>query len=284
MKKLPGYKNEKELTLEEKEKIIKYYYDNPNVKVKEIGQHFKLTKRAMGKLFKEFNISSRRKNRYTLNEHFFDSIDNELKAYLLGYLFADGFVGDEEYNNIVFSQKKDDMEAVELFKESIEYTGELRIFEPGKASFKNSQDHVVVNFSSEHMANKLRNYGLLKKESYKSLPKIDNNLLRHFVRGFFDGDGSITLTKSHYKDKVYYSGALDIIVNKNLVDFFLNLFSDIHFTIDQSKTDYMVYLKCRSKKGVKFFYDYFYKDSKYFLSRKKRKFDEIIGRINGEIQ
>lgn len=284
MKKLHGYKNEKELTLEEKEKIIKYYYDNPNVKVKEIGQHFKLTKRAMGKLFKEFNISSRRKNRYTLNEHFFDSIDNELKAYLLGYLFADGFVGDEEYNNIVFSQKKDDMEAVELFKESIEYTGELRIFEPGKASFKNSQDHVVVNFSSEHMANKLRNYGLLKKESYKSLPKIDNNLLRHFVRGFFDGDGSITLTKSHYKDKVYYSGALDIIVNKNLVDFFLNLFSDIHFTIDQSKTDYMVYLKCHSKKGVKFFYDYFYKDSKYFLSRKKRKFDEIIGRINGEIQ
>lgn len=284
MKKLPGYKNEKELTLEEKEKIIKYYYDNPNVKVKEIGQHFKLTKRAMGKLFKEFNISSRRKNRYTLNEHFFDSIDNELKAYLLGYLFADGFVGDEEYNNIVFSQKKDDMEAVELFKESIEYTGELRIFEPGKASFKNSQDHVVVNFSSEHMANKLRNYGLLKKESYKSLPKIDNNLLRHFVRGFFDGDGSITLIKSHYKDKVYYSGALDIIVNKNLVDFFLNLFSDIHFTIDQSKTDYMVYLKCHSKKGVKFFYDYFYKDSKYFLSRKKRKFDEIIGRINGEIQ
>ena len=284
MKKLPGYKNEKELTLEEKEKIIKYYYDNPNVKVKEIGQHFKLTKRAMGKLFKEFNISSRRKNRYTLNEHFFDSIDNELKAYLLGYLFADGFVGDEEYNNIVFSQKKDDMEAVELFKESIKYTGELRIFEPGKASFKNSQDHVVVNFSSEHMANKLRNYGLLKKESYKSLPKIDNNLLRHFVRGFFDGDGSITLTKSHYKDKVYYSGALDIIVNKNLVDFFLNLFSDIHFTIDQSKTDYMVYLKCHSKKGLKFFYDYFYKDSKYFLSRKKRKFDEIIGRINGEIQ
>lgn len=284
MKKLPGYKNEKELTLEEKEKIIKYYYDNPNVKVKEIGQHFKLTKRAMGKLFKEFNISSRRKNRYTLNEHFFDSIDNELKAYLLGYLFADGFVGDEEYNNIVFSQKKDDMEAVELFKESIEYTGELRIFEPGKASFKNSQDHAVVNFSSEYMANKLRNYGLSKKESYKSLPKIDNNLLRHFIRGFFDGDGSITLTKSHYKDKVYYSGALDIIVNKNLVDFFLNLFSDIHFTIDQSKTDYMVYLKCHSKKGVKFFYDYFYKDSKYFLSRKKRKFDEIIGRINGEIQ
>lgn len=284
MKKLPGYKNEKELTLEEKEKIIKYYYDNPNVKVKEIGQHFKLTKRAMGKLFKEFNISSRRKNRYTLNEYFFDSIDNELKAYLLGYLFADGFVGDEEYNNIVFSQKKDDMEAVELFKESIEYTGELRIFEPGKASFKNSQDHAVVNFSSEHMANKLRNYGLTKKESYKSLPKIDNNLLRHFIRGFFDGDGSITLTKSHYKDKVYYSDALDIIVNKNLVDFFLNLFSDIHFTIDQSKTDYMVYLKCHSKKGVKFFYDYFYKDSKYFLSRKKRKFDEIIGRINGEIQ
>ena len=36
MKKLPGYKNEKELTLEEKEKIIKYYYDNPNVTAKKV--------------------------------------------------------------------------------------------------------------------------------------------------------------------------------------------------------------------------------------------------------
>lgn len=284
MKKLPGYKNEKELTLEEKEKIIKYYYDNPNKKVKEIGQHFKLTKRAMGRIFKEFNIFSHRKNRYTLNEYFFDTIDSELKAYLLGYLFADGFVGDKKYNNIVFSQKKDDMEAVILFKESIEYTGDLRIFEPGKGSFKNSQDHAVINFSSKHMANKLRDYGLSKKELYKKFPKINDNLLRHFIRGFFDGDGSITLTKSYYKDKVYYGGAIDIIVNKNLVNFFLNLFNNIHFSIDQSKTDYMVYLKSHSREAAKFFYDYFYKDSKYFLSRKKEKFDEIIGRINGEIQ
>lgn len=284
MKKLPGYRNEKELTLEEKEKIIKYYYDNPDIKVKEIGQIFKLTKRAMGKIFKEFNISSCRKNRYTLNEHFFDFIDNELKAYLLGYLFADGFVGDEKYNNIVFSQKKDDMEAVELFKKSIEYTGDLRIFQPTEGSFENSQEHAVVNFSSVHMANKLRNYGLSKKEGYRSFPELDPVLMRHFIRGFFDGDGSITLTKAYYKDKIYYGGALDIIVNKNLVDFFLNLFSDVHFTIDQSKTEYMVYLKSHSKKATKFFYEYFYKNSKYFLSRKKRKFDEIIGRINGEIQ
>lgn len=284
MKKLPGYKNEKELTLEEKEEIIKYYYSNPNAKVKEIGQHFKLTKRAMGKIFKEFNISSRRKNRYMLNENFFDSIDNELKAYLLGYLFADGFVGNENYNNIVFCQKKDDMEAVELFKRSIEYTGELRLSQPTKGSFENSQEYAVINFSSEHMANKLRNYGFSKKEFYISFPKLKPDLMRHFIRGFFDGDGSISLTRAYYKNKVYYGGALGIIVNKNLIDFFLNLFSDIHFTIDQSKTDYMVYLKSHSKKAIKFFYDYFYKDSNYFLSRKKRKFDEIIGRINGEIQ
>ena len=120
MKRLPGYKNEKELSLEEKEKIIKYYYDNPDKQVKEINKIFKLTKRTINNLFKEFNISSRRKNRYTLNECFFDIIDNELKAYLLGYLFADGFVGDEKYNNIVFSQKKEDAEAVKLLKESIE--------------------------------------------------------------------------------------------------------------------------------------------------------------------
>ena len=40
MKKLPGYKNEKELTLEEKEKIIKYYYDNQHINIKEINKKF----------------------------------------------------------------------------------------------------------------------------------------------------------------------------------------------------------------------------------------------------
>lgn len=284
MKKLPGYKNEKELSLEEKEKIIKYYYDNPDKQVKEINKIFKLTKRAMNNLFKEFNISSRRKNRYTLNEYFFDIIDSELKAYLLGYLFADGFVGDENYNNIVFSQKKEDAEAVELLKKSIEYTGNLRTFKPRISSFNNSSDQVAINFSSMHMANTLRNCGLSKKEFYDKFPKLNNVLMRHFIRGFFDGDGSITLTRSTYKDKIYYGGAFNIIINKKLVNSFLNLFNEIHFTIDQSKTDYMVYLKCNSKKSIKLIYNYFYKDSKYFLSRKKKKFDEIIGRINGEIQ
>ena len=284
MKRLPGYKNEKELSLKEKEKIIKYYYDNPDKQVKEINKIFKLTKRTMNNLFKEFNISSRRKNRYTLNEYFFDIIDNELKAYLLGYLFADGFVGDEKYNNIVFSQKKEDAEAVKLLKKSIEYTGDLRIFKPRISSFENSSDQVAINFSSMHMANTLRNCGLSKKEFYDKFPKLNNVLMRHFIRGFFDGDGSITLTRSTYKDKIYYGGAFNIIINKKLVNSFLNLFNEIHFTIDQSKTDYMVYLKCNSKKSIKLIYNYFYKDSKYFLSRKKKKFDEIIGRINGEIQ
>lgn len=284
MKKLPGYKNEKELTLEEKEKIIKYYYDNPHINVKEINKKLKLTNRTMKNLFKEFNINSHKKNRYTINESFFDNIDCELKAYLLGYLFADGFVGDKKYNNIVFSQKEEDAESVELLKKSIKYTGKLRISEPGPKTFNNAQNQIVINFSSKHMANTLRNYGLLKKELYTSFPELNSDLIRHFIRGYFDGDGSISLTKSRYKDNIYYRGALNFIINKNLINFFLSLFSNVHFTIDQSKTDYMVYLKCSSKKDTKFFYDYFYKDSKYFLSRKKKKFDEIIGRINGEIQ
>lgn len=284
MQRLPGYRNEKELSLNEKLEIIEYYYDNPHIKVEEISEKFKLTKRTMGNLFKEFNIDSHKKNRYTVDESFFDDIDCELKAYLLGYLFADGFVGNEKYNNIVFSQKEEDAESVELLKKSIKYTGKLRISEPGPGTFDNAQNQIVINFSSKHMANTLRNYGLSKKEFYTNFPELNNDLLRHFIRGYFDGDGSISLTKSYYKNNIYYNGALNFIVNKNLINFFLYLFNDVHFTIDQSKTDYMVYLKCNNKKDTKFFYDYFYKDSKYFLSRKKKKFDDIIGRINGEIQ
>ena len=283
MKRLEGYRNEKELNIEEKQEIIDYYYNNQNMTVEEIRKNFKLTKRALPIIFKKFNINTLKRNRYTLDESFFDDIDNELKAYLLGYLFADGFVGNEKFNNIVFSQKIDDAESVILFKNAIGFTGELRKSTPSKTSYPNSKEQFVINFSSIHMAKKLRSYGLTKKEDYIEFPKIKDSLIRHFIRGYFDGDGSIIQSKSSYKNNIYYGGLIEFIIHKNLVDKFLLIFNDINFNISSSKTEYMVYLKTSSKQSLKFFYDYFYKDSKYFLSRKKEKFDEIIGRINKEI-
>lgn len=282
MKKAEGYKNEKELTIEEKKEIIDFYYNNQDVNVEEIRKKFKLTKRAMPNIFKEFNINSLKRNRYTLDESFFDDIDNELKAYLLGYLFADGFVGNEKFNNIVFSQKIEDGESVVLFKNAINFTGDLRKVAPSKTSFPNSKEQLVINFSSSHMAKKLRAYGLIKKEDYAKFPKIKESLIRHFIRGYFDGDGSIVERKSSYKNNIYYGGLIEFIIHKNLLDSFLLIFSDIKFNVSHSKTEYMLYLKTSSNKFLQFFYDYFYKDSKYFLSRKKEKFDKIIGRINKE--
>ena len=43
---------------------------------------------------------------YIVNEDYFETIDTEEKAYILGLLYADGFVGNEKFNNIVLSLKK----------------------------------------------------------------------------------------------------------------------------------------------------------------------------------
>ena len=93
-------------------------------------------------------INSRKKNRYTVNESYFEKIDTERKAYWLGYLYADGFVGDEHYHNIVFSQKESDRYIVEAFARDINFTGEIRIGAPGRGTFKNGTPQAIVNFSS----------------------------------------------------------------------------------------------------------------------------------------
>ncbi|ALP91774.1 hypothetical protein ATN24_16965 [Clostridium butyricum] len=64
------------------------------------------------------------KNRYVLNENYFNEINTEAKAYILGFIYADGFVGNENFNNIVIAVN--DLEILEFIVKEIEFTGEIR--------------------------------------------------------------------------------------------------------------------------------------------------------------
>lgn len=271
-----GYRNEKELTEEEINNILHEYY-KCELTTREIQEKFKLTRRALPAIFKAHNINSHRKKRYTLDEKYFANVNTEEKAYWLGYLFADGFIGTEKTNNIVFSQKENDREIIDQFAKDIKYTGKLRTASPGNQAFKNSQSQVVINFSSPEMTQDLYRLKLTpNKISREEIPPIKSEFLRHFIRGYFDGDGSITIGKQYYKDHVYLKPALNIAGNKTFLEKITNVLP-VKTSLRDSHTPWIKYLTCGSNTSMRILYDYLYKDASRFLKRKHDVFEKIKG-------
>ena len=270
-----------QLNKEEKDYFIKLYYENTHLTVKQIGDALGLSKRCTMSIFKEYNINSKRKNRYTLDENYFEEINTQQKAYILGLIYADGYVGNEKFNNISLTQKEYKL----LFevKKELEFTGIIRL--GNKGSFENSKPGYVLNFSSKKVANDLRKLGLYPKKSLTidKIPNIRDELKRHFLRGYFDGDGSISKYihkfKKANKEYSYVKGKMCIIATEKMLDDFIKTFNIEHYYISQSKTKEMKYIQIESKKELNRIYNLMYEDCCICNMIKKEKWNNLISAI-----
>lgn len=275
-----------QMTQKEKEYVVQVYYEYKNLPKRELMKLLDVSHRAMLSVMKEFNINSKRKNRYTLNEQYFDIIDTEAKAYCLGFLYADGFVGDERTNNIVFSSK--DKDILEKIAKEIEFTSEIR--KAKKGGFENSKESYSLNFSSNHMAESLRKLGLFpnKSLSIDKIPNIEKSLLRHFLRGYFDGDGSVSITTSSSINKgkkySYQRLIVSIIATSSMIKDIVSTFEIKKYSVKDSKTKGMQYLYVKATKEIEMLYDLLYKDATIYLNRKYEVWINYWGLLHGNMQ
>ncbi|OXB94693.1 LAGLIDADG family homing endonuclease [Parageobacillus galactosidasius] len=266
-----------QLTENHKEQIIELYYKN--VSFEDIHKMLGVSMRSVSRVLKEAGINTRLKNRYTLNHDYFEEIDTEEKAYWLGFLYADGFVGNEKYNNIVLSLKQSDIGHIEKFAKAISYTGDIRITKRGN-SFKPTSKQAIINFSSKKMASDLRHWGLFpgKSTKMKKFPSINKELIRHFIRGYFDGDGSIScyrnITRKKGKTYIYQKPNISIIGTESFIkEMATYLPHETRFI--ESHSENMIYLLATGKKPVYTIMSYLYNNATIYLERKFNKWLEI---------
>lgn len=142
---------------------------------------------------------SRRSNkinsrRYSFREDYFDLIDSEVKAYWLGFMCADGYVTKSSAGQKLFgvSLESKDREHLSLFKADLESTHPIK-------DYKSVTEYGPVSYSrllitSEQTFDSLVNHGCgTKKSKTLAPPVIDQSLERHWLRGYFDGDGSVKI-------------------------------------------------------------------------------------------
>lgn len=79
-----------QLTEQDRVQIVNLFMSR--VECRQIQAMMGLSKRAVQRVMKEAGVNTRRRNRYTLDEDYFDVIDTPEKAYWLGFLYADGYV------------------------------------------------------------------------------------------------------------------------------------------------------------------------------------------------
>lgn len=127
---------------------------------------------------------------YTLNKYYFDNIDSDDKAYILGLLYADGTVS-KSSNNISISLQYCDRHILDEINSKLESNRELKLV---TYSGENIKDQYRLTICNKHMKESLLKWGLIPNKSLiLEFPNnLDKNLYPAFLLGYMDGDGHIS--------------------------------------------------------------------------------------------
>ena len=227
------------------------------------------------------HTSSRR-----IRHDFFKNISTELQAYLLGFYAADGSINEKRKTFRIHLQKQDS-ELVYLYKDIISPDARLFTIDAhnttGREGMKiNAGESIGVDITSTILVTDLDNlnYGYNKSKKNLKLPELNDDLIIHFIRGYFDGDGCITGWLSSEKgksDRVRYS--FDICVKtKSLleeIEQFLDSYN-IKVNMNYMKRDDIYRIKTSSKTEVKKIFELLYSNSNFYLLRKFNKFNYYV--------
>lgn len=236
---------------------------------------------------KEYPLYINHTSKRRIRHDFFKNIQTELQAYLLGFYTADGSI-DEKRKTLRVHLSNKDIEIVYLYKDTISPDARLFSIEAGTSN-NQIREYVIVDngstgvdITSTILVQDLVNLGIGYAKTYKDwkFPNIPQELLKDFVRGFIDGDGSISgyiAREANKKDRFRTQLQVDA-KQESVID---NLIS--YFQLNGIKTN-KVYLKrdgmwrlgTSSRKEMKAIFDLLYKDSNFYLTRKFDKFNQYV--------
>lgn len=209
-----------------------------------------------------------------------------MQAYLLGFYAADGSINEKRKTLRIHLQKQDS-ELVYLYKDVISPDARTFLVQEHKATGRDGGEIIAhesfgVDITSAELCNSLVNLGLGYNKSYGELhiPDIPEHLIRHFVRGYFDGDGCITgwlAIEKGKSDRIRYS--FDICgKTESLLNEFVQFFKihNIKVNLNYLKRDNMFRIKTSSKKEVEKIFHLLYDDSNFYMNRKFNKFNYYV--------
>lgn len=251
--------------------IIRMYLEDKLSALK-ISEILNIKPRSVYYILEKNNISRRSNSinsrKFYANESFFESIDSEEKAYWLGFMYADGYIVSSR-GAIGLSLSIKDEAHIERFLKSIGANNKVSRYRNNMGFY---YSRVIIH--SNKMKSDLINLGCFENKTFKiRFPEINKNLLNHFIRGYFDGDGAIS---KHLSSNLTYRFRLC-----GTYDFLKSVLFNIGFS------DHKLYKRHKDRDNNNFdidiggniqvlkILDYLYKDCTICLERKRDIYFEI---------
>lgn len=246
---------------------------------KALAKEFDVSAPAICGLLERRNIARREQSlvqrRYTCNHTFFSSIDSEEKAYWLGFIAADGYISNskESKSALVLVLQWIDKDHLVQLQETLQST------HPVKEYHYSYQDMAKLFIRSEQLTHDLATYGIVGNKTFSlQWPSLPYDLLRHFLRGYVDGDGGFYTSKTAYKRKnVIFSVTSNEQFLEGMQQFLmssLGLPKTIHSQRHKESPIFM--LRYCGRNQVERIVSWLYKDATVYLPRKYTKIIDYL--------
>jgi len=284
----PSLTKTKKVTAETKQQIAKMYQEGASSET--IAKKYNIDASTVCRNLKKLNLNLRsseeNKRKYKINANFFETIDNEAKAYFLGLLYADGFVTKgnhhKNYYEIRICLSSKDRDILEKFSTLIYNFDKIKDFSKKSFNSDHYKNYSQINIYSKKMHQDLIKLGCVPNKSliltFPSQHQVSDHLMNHFIRGYFDGDGCLSRGIKYVLDitssQDFLLGMIDYLNNKVIIKF--NKLQQRHKDRNTSTRSVQI----TKSSSIINFLNYLYKDSSIFLLRKKKYFEEMLASLN----
>jgi len=192
---------------------LKKLYCDQKLSMGDIAKSYNCSRTYIMQLLRQYNLPIRSKSaaraeakkqgknvRFSaINEGFFKEQTPEM-AYVLGFIYSDGNISNQ-LDHFSISQKEPEI----LYKIKDLMSSEHQIVK------KTDQEIYILTIGNKVMINDLLSLGLTPNKSLDvQFPVLKEDLYRHFIRGYFDGDGSIFIAKDGWRVN-FVSGSRDFM-------------------------------------------------------------------------
>lgn len=255
-------------------KVIRGYLEGQSSK--ELAIEFNMGEQNVRQLLRNRGIKRRsRGNQYYANFNYFSDINTEEQAYLLGFIYADGCL--TKKGTLAITVAKQDVDILLKFKFAMKAKHPIR--EHVAVTHVGSFDVVSFDITSPDLASDLKSAGVFQNKTHKiTFPHIKRDLVKHFIRGYIDGDGYFTLDRNNRL-------TIGIEGTESFLSFLQEILkTELPIPANVKLTDphgnNIKRLQLTGRIQVMTVLEWLYLDANVFLERKYKKFLDIKAKIH----
>jgi hypothetical protein len=229
--------------------------------------------------------------KYDFNENYFNELKTHEQAYILGFIYADGY---NREDMLELDQKEERLDILENINKALKSNYPIKSYSPGIYR---------LCFSSKKLCSNLTKLGAVRNKSLiLTFPKfIPDELMSSFILGYFDGDGCVWNGKrkkmwvknekkpGEMRERIvhnvkftftgnfeFINSLQDFLIKKGVVSKKTKLNFSKARNPNTPTSDNVCTMEYSGRKQMRSLYEYMYSNSPIWCNEKKSKFEEIF--------